>query len=368
MASIDLSKNITKDKMLESAIASIQKSYGKGSIMKLGDSMISTVPVECISTGSLSLDAATGIGGVPRGRIIEIYGPESSGKTTLAFHIIANVQKNGGIAAFVDVEHAMDPKYITALGVKIDELYVSQPDAGEEALDIVETLVKTCAVDVVVLDSVAALVTKAELDGAIGDSHVGQQARLMSQALRKITALASKSKTTVVFINQLRDKIGNSYGPSETTTGGRALKFFASLRLDIRRTESIKIGDATIGNSVKVKVAKNKMAAPFQVAEFDIIYGEGISHELELLNLAEKNKLIDKSGSWYSYKGTKVGQGSDNARKFIKENPEIAKEIEDALLAKLLPNRLVSAKAETGKQKQEEDAPAPVKKGRKQEA
>jgi len=367
MASIDLSKNITKDKMLESAIASIQKSYGKGSIMKLGDSMISTVPVEAISTGSLSLDAATGIGGVPRGRIIEIYGPESSGKTTLAFHIIANVQKNGGIAAFVDVEHAMDPKYISALGVKIDELYVSQPDAGEEALDIVETLVKTCAVDVVVLDSVAALVTKAELDGAIGDSHVGQQARLMSQALRKITALASKSKTTVVFINQLRDKIGNSYGPSETTTGGRALKFFASLRLDIRRTESIKIGDATVGNSVKVKVAKNKMAAPFQVAEFDIIYGEGISHELELLTLAEKNKLIDKSGSWYSYKGTKVGQGSDNARKFIKDNPEIAKEIEDALIAKLLPNRLIAVKPENGKPKQEEEAPAPVKKGRKQE-
>ncbi|MEZ7890243.1 MAG: recombinase RecA [Candidatus Wallbacteria bacterium] len=356
-----------REKMLEAALASIQKSYGKGSIMKLGESLINTVQVDVVSTGSLSLDIATGIGGVPRGRIIEIYGPESSGKTTLAFHIIANAQKVGGVAAFVDVEHAMDPKYVAALGVKVDDLYISQPDAGEEALDIVETLVKTGAIDVVVLDSVAALVTRAELDGAIGDSHVGQQARLMSQALRKITALASKSKTTVIFINQLRDKIGNSYGPSETTTGGRALKFFASMRLDIRRTEAIKIGDSVIGNSVKVKIAKNKMAPPFQVAEFDIIYGEGISHELELLMLGEKYKMIDKAGSWYAYKGTKIGQGSDNARKFIKENPMIAKEIEDALLAMLLPSRANGNG--NGKEKDEETA-APSKKERakKQEA
>jgi len=359
-------KNLNKDNVLEAAIASIQKNYGKGSIMRLGESIISTVPTEVISTGSLSLDIATGVGGVPRGRIVEIYGPESSGKTTLAFHIIANAQKAGGVAAFVDVEHAMDPKYIAALGVNVNELYVSQPDAGEEALDIVETLVKTAMVDVVVLDSVAALVTRAELDGAIGDAHVGQQARLMSQAMRKITALASKSKTTVVFINQLRDKIGNSYGPSETTTGGRALKFFASMRLDIRRTEAIKLGDATIGNAVKVKVAKNKMAPPFQVAEFDIIYGEGISRELELLTLGEKNKMVEKSGSWYSYKGTRIGQGSDNARKFIRDNPEISKEIENSLLAQLLPGRAVAA-ANKEKQKNDEETPAPSKRGRKSE-
>lgn len=358
-------KNPNKDKLLEAAIASIQKNYGKGSIMKLGESIISTVPTEVIPTGSLALDIATGVGGVPRGRIIEIYGPESSGKTTLAFHIIANAQKGGGVAAFVDVEHAMDPKYISSLGVNVDELYVSQPDAGEEALDIVETLVKTGVVDVIVLDSVAALVTRAELEGAIGDSHVGQQARLMSQALRKITALASKSRTTVVFINQLRDKIGNSYGPTETTTGGRALKFFSSMRLDIRRTEAIKLGDTTIGNAVKVKVAKNKLAPPFQVAEFDIIYGEGISKELELLALAEKYKLVDKSGSWYSYKGAKIGQGSDNARKFIRDNPDVSLEIENSLLSQLMPNRMIASGKE--KHKTEDEAPAPARRGRKAE-
>lgn len=340
---VDISKNAGKEKMLESAISSIQKSYGKGSIMKLGESLINTVAIEVIPTGSLSLDIATGIGGVPRGRIVEIYGPESSGKTTLAFHIIANAQKNGGTAAFVDVEHAMDPKYIKCLGVNIDDLYVSQPDSGEEALDIVETLVKTNSIDVVVLDSVAALVTRAELEGTIGDSHVGQQARLMSQALRKITSIASKSKTTVVFINQLRDKIGNSYGPSETTTGGRALKFFSSLRLDIRRTESIKIGDKMIGNSVKVKVAKNKLAPPFQISEFDIIYGEGISKELELISLGEKFKIVEKTGSWYSYKTHKLGQGSDNARKYLIENPEVSREIEDTILSQTLPHRIVPA-------------------------
>ena len=343
---VDVSKNAGKEKMLESAIASIQKSYGKGSIMKLGESVISTVAIEVIPTGSLSLDIATGIGGVPRGRIVEIYGPESSGKTTLAFHIIANAQKTGGIAAFVDVEHAMDPKYIKCLGVNVDELYVSQPDTGEEALDIVETLVKTNSVDVVVLDSVAALVTRAELDGAMGDAHVGLQARLMSQAMRKITSLASKSKTTVIFINQLRDKIGNSYGPSETTTGGRALKFFASLRLDIRRTESLKIGDKIIGNSVKVKVAKNKLAPPFQVSEFDIIYGEGISKELELISLGEKFKVVEKTGAWYSYKDNKLGQGFDNARKYLVENPIVSKEIEDTILGQTLPHRMVQPPAE----------------------
>jgi recombination protein RecA len=343
---VDVSKNAGKEKMLESAIASIQKSYGKGSIMKLGESVISTVAIEVIPTGSLSLDIATGIGGVPRGRIVEIYGPESSGKTTLAFHIIANAQKTGGIAAFVDVEHAMDPKYIKCLGVNVDELYVSQPDTGEEALDIVETLVKTNSVDVVVLDSVAALVTRAELDGAMGDAHVGLQARLMSQAMRKITSLASKSKTTVIFINQLRDKIGNSYGPSETTTGGRALKFFASLRLDIRRTESLKIGDKIIGNSVKVKVAKNKLAPPFQISEFDIIYGEGISKELELISLGEKFKVVEKTGAWYSYKDNKLGQGFDNARKYLVENPIVSKEIEDTILGQTLPHRLVQPPAE----------------------
>ncbi len=338
---IEVNKNIGKEKMLESAISSIQKSYGKGAIMKLGESLINTVAIEVTPTGSLSLDIATGIGGVPRGRIVEIYGPESSGKTTLAFHIIANAQKSGGTAAFVDVEHAMDPKYIKSLGVDIDNLYVSQPDSGEEALDIVETLVKTNSLDVVVLDSVAALVTRAELDGAIGDSHVGLQARLMSQALRKITSIASKSRTTVIFINQLRDKIGNSYGPSETTTGGRALKFFSSLRLDIRRTEAIKIGDKTIGNTVKVKIAKNKLAPPFQTAEFDIIYGEGISKELELISLGEKYKIVEKSGSWFSYKTHKLGQGADNARKFIQDNPELSKEIEDAILSQTLPHRIV---------------------------
>lgn len=359
---VDVSKNAGKEKMLESAIASIQKSYGKGSIMKLGESQIHTVAIEVVPTGSLALDIATGIGGVPRGRIVEIYGPESSGKTTLAFHIIANAQKNGGVAAFVDVEHAMDPKYIKCLGVNIDELYVSQPDTGEEALDIVETLVKTNSIDVVVLDSVAALVTRAELEGAMGDSHVGLQARLMSQALRKITSLASKSKTTVIFINQLRDKIGNSYGPSETTTGGRALKFFASLRLDIRRTESIKIGDKTIGNSVKVKVAKNKLAPPFQVAEFDIIYGEGISKELELINLGEKFKVVEKSGAWYSYKSNKLGQGSDNARKYLVENPEVSKEIEDTILGQTLPHRIVQPAA---KEPAEEPASPKKERGRK---
>ncbi|HOD42907.1 MAG TPA: recombinase RecA, partial [Candidatus Wallbacteria bacterium] len=277
---------------------------------------------------------------------------------------IANAQKNGGVAAFVDVEHAMDPKYIKCLGVNIDDLYVSQPDSGEEALDIVETLVKTNAIDVVVLDSVAALVTRAELEGAIGDSHVGQQARLMSQALRKITSIASKSKTTVIFINQLRDKIGNSYGPSETTTGGRAPKFFSSLRLDIRRTESIKIGEKTIGNSVKVKIAKNKLAPPFQVSEFDIIYGEGISKELELISLGEKFKVVEKSGAWYSYKTNKLGQGTDNARKYLIENPEVSKEIEDTILGQTLPHRIVPSLAKDAA----EEPPAAPKKEKSKKA
>lgn len=342
----------------------IIKKFGDGSIFSYDDSILNSNRYNVVSTGILSLDKILGINGLPLGRIVEIFGPESSGKTTLAFHIIANAQKMGGIAAFIDVEHAMDPKYIKCLGVNVDELYVSQPDTGEEALDIVETLVKTNSIDVIVLDSVAALVTRAELDGAIGDSHVGLQARLMSQALRKITSLAAKSKTTVIFINQLRDKIGGtSFGPSETTTGGRALKFFASIRLDIRRTESIKIGEKTIGNTVKVKISKNKLAPPFQVAEFDIIYGEGISKELELINLGEQYKIIEKSGSWYSYKGNKLGQGADNARKYLIENPQIAKEIEELILAQALPHRIISQNSENKNEvNEEQNATAKTKK------
>ena len=314
-------------KALELALLHIEKQFGKGSIMRMGDrDVLADIPV--IPTGSLSMDAALGVGGIPRGRVIEVFGPESSGKTTLALHIIAESQKQGGVAAFVDAEHALDPLYSEKLGVNIDELLISQPDTGEQALEIVEHLVRSNAVDVIVIDSVAALTPKAEIDGEMGDAQMGLQARLMSQALRKLTAAISKSKTSVIFINQIRQKIGIMFGNPETTTGGNALKFYSSLRLDIRKKDSIKEGTDVIGSRTKVRVVKNKVAPPFKEAEFDIIYGEGISREGDLLDMGERYKLIEKSGAWYSYKGERIGQGRENARKFLKENMETAKEIE----------------------------------------
>ncbi|MBI4379191.1 MAG: recombinase RecA [Nitrospinae bacterium] len=314
-------------KALELALLQIEKQFGKGSIMRMGDrDVLADIPV--IPTGSLSMDAALGVGGIPRGRVIEVFGPESSGKTTLALHIIAESQKQRGVAAFVDAEHALDPLYSEKLGVNIDELLISQPDTGEQALEIVEHLVRSNAVDVIVIDSVAALTPKAEIDGEMGDAQMGLQARLMSQALRKLTAAISKSKTSVIFINQIRQKIGIMFGNPETTTGGNALKFYSSLRLDIRKKDSIKEGADVIGSRTKVRVVKNKVAPPFKEAEFDIIYGEGISREGDLLDMGERYKLIEKSGAWYSYKGERIGQGRENARKFLKENVETAKEIE----------------------------------------
>lgn len=315
-----------KKKALNLAIDKIEKDFGKGSIMRLGDK--SGIAVECIPTGALSLDLALGIGGVPRGRIIEIYGPESSGKTTLAQHIVAESQKRGGIAAFIDAEHALDPEYARKLGVKVDELLISQPDTGEQALDITEELVRSGAVDVIVIDSVAALVPRAEIDGEMGDSHMGLQARLMSQALRKLTAIVGKTKTTVIFINQLRQKIGVVYGNPETTTGGNALKYYASLRLDIRKIETLKKDGQEFGNRVKVKVVKNKVAPPFRIAEFDIIYGEGISQTGCLLDVASAINVVNKSGTWFSYNDSKLGQGREKAKEFLLENPDILQEIE----------------------------------------
>lgn len=315
-----------KKKALELAIGQVERQFGKGSIMKLGQNV--KLNVEYISTGSLDLDVALGIGGVPRGRVIEVYGPESSGKTTVALHMIAEAQKNGGEAAFIDAEHALDPIYAKRIGVDIDNLIVSQPDTGEQALEICETLVRSGAIDIVVIDSVAALVPKAEIDGEMGDSHVGLQARLMSQALRKLAGVISKSKTTAVFINQLREKVGIMFGNPEVTPGGRALKFYSSVRLDVRRIDSIKIGNDIIGNRTRVKVVKNKVAPPFKQAEFDIIYGEGISKEGNILDVAVNNDIILKSGSWYSYGDTRIGQGRENAKQFLKENPQIANEIE----------------------------------------
>jgi recombination protein RecA len=316
-----------RTRALDLALSQIEKQFGKGSILRLG-SKDALVPVSVISTGSISLDSALGVGGLPRGRIIEIFGPESSGKTTIALQVVAEAQKRGGIAAFIDVEHALDPGYAKKLGVDTDNLLVSQPDYGEQALEITSHLVSSGQIDVLVLDSVAALVPKAELEGEMGDSHMGVHARLMSQALRKLTGAASKSRTCLIFINQIREKIGVMFGSPETTTGGRALKFYSSIRLDIRRIAAIKDGETVIGNRTKVKVVKNKVASPFREAEFDIIYGEGISKEGDLLDLAAAQSVVEKSGSWYSYKGDRIGQGRDNARQFLKDNPDIRQTVD----------------------------------------
>lgn len=317
-----------KLKALDAAITQIEKAYGKGSVMKLGDSS-ANMNIETVPTGSLSLDIALGLGGVPRGRIVEVYGPESSGKTTVALHMVAEVQKRNGIAGFIDAEHALDPVYAKNIGVDIDNLYISQPDSGEQALEITETMVRSGAVDIVIVDSVAALVPKAEIDGDMGDSHVGLQARLMSQALRKLTAVISKSNCIVIFINQLREKVGVMFGNPETTTGGRALKFYSSVRLDVRRIESLKQGGEVIGNRVRVKVVKNKIAPPFKEAEFDIMFGEGISREGDILDLAVNTGVVNKSGAWYAYNGDKIGQGRENAKTYLRQNAAVCQEIEE---------------------------------------
>ena len=316
-----------KLKALDAALAQIEKQYRKGAVMKLGDPT-AQMNVETIPTGSLSLDVALGLGGIPKGRIVEIYGPESSGKTTVTLHMIAEVQRRGGIAGFIDAEHALDPVYAKNIGVDIDNLYISQPDSGEQALEITETMVRSGAIDIVVVDSVAALVPKAEIEGEMGDSHVGLQARLMSQALRKLTAVISKSNCTVVFINQLREKVGVMFGSPETTTGGRALKFYSSVRLDVRRIESLKQGGEVIGNRTRVKVVKNKIAPPFKEAEFDIMFGQGISKEGDILDLASECGVINKSGAWFAYDGNKIGQGRENAKQFLKDNPAVCAEVE----------------------------------------
>ena len=321
-----------KLKALDAAISQIEKQYGKGAVMKLGDPS-AAMNVETVPTGSLSLDLALGLGGLPKGRIIEVYGPESSGKTTVALHCVAEVQKRGGIAGFIDAEHALDPVYAKNIGVDIDNLYISQPDNGEQALEITETMVRSGAVDIVIVDSVAALVPKAEIDGDMGDSHVGLQARLMSQALRKLTAVISKSNCIVIFINQLREKVGVMFGNPETTTGGRALKFYSSVRLDVRRVEALKQGGEVIGNHTRVKVVKNKVAPPFREAEFDIMFGKGISKEGDILDLAAGIDIVNKSGAWYAYNGEKIGQGRENAKLYLCEHPEICAEIEGKVRA-----------------------------------
>ncbi len=321
-----------KLKALDAALGQIEKQFGKGAVMKLGDPSVQ-MNVETIPTGSLSLDIALGLGGIPRGRIIEIFGPESSGKTTVTLHMIAEVQKRGGIAGFIDAEHALDPVYAKNIGVDVDNLYISQPDNGEQALEITETMVRSGAIDIVVVDSVAALVPKAEIDGDMGDSHVGLQARLMSQALRKLTAVISKSNCIVIFINQLREKVGVVYGSPEVTTGGRALKFYASVRLDVRRVEALKQSGDVIGNHTKVKVVKNKVAPPFKEAEFDIIFGEGISTVGDVLDLAADANIVNKSGAWYAYEGNKIGQGRENSKQYLKEHPELLDEIEKKVRA-----------------------------------
>lgn len=323
-----------KDKALDAAMAQIQKQFGKGAIMKLGDAG-SHMNVEAISTGSISLDLATGIGGVPKGRVVEIYGPESSGKTTLTLHIIAEAQKAGGKAAFIDAEHALDPVYAKNLGVNVGELLVSQPDTGEQALEICDMLARSGALDIIVIDSVAALVPKAEIQGEMGDSHVGLQARLMSQALRKLTGTVNKSNTCVIFINQLREKVGIMFGNPEVTTGGRALKFYSSMRLDVRRIESIKSGDSVVGNRTRVKIVKNKVAPPFKQAEFDIMYGQGISKAGDILDTAVEAKIIDKAGSWYSFNGERIGQGRENVKTYLQEHKEIMDKVETLLLEQL---------------------------------
>lgn len=344
-----------KLKALESALSAIDKKFGKGTVMKMDEAAVSAnIPV--ISTGCLDLDMALGVGGVPRGRVVEIYGPESSGKTTVALHIVAEAQKAGGIAAFVDAEHALDPAYAQKLGVNIDELYVSQPDTGEQALEIAEALIRSGAIDVIVIDSVAALVPKAEIDGEMGDSFVGQHARLMSQALRKLTGVLSRTSTVAIFINQLREKIGVMYGNPETTTGGKALKFYASVRLDVRRGEQLKNGSEVIGNRTKVKVVKNKVAPPFKVSEFDIIYGEGISKTGTLLDMAVARDIIHKSGAWFSYQDQRIGQGRESARKFLQDNPEIFNEIDSVIRKEFLNNlKNVPLKSEAEDEEDEAD-------------
>ena len=319
--------NEEKMKALDAALAQIEKQYGKGSVMKLGDQS-ANMSIDVVPTGSLSLDLALGLGGMPRGRVIEIYGPESSGKTTVALHVVAEVQKMGGIAGFIDAEHALDPTYASHIGVDIDNLYISQPDNGEQALEITEMMVRSGAVDVIIVDSVAALVPKAEIDGEMGDSHVGLHARLMSQALRKLTGIISKSNCVVIFINQLREKVGVMFGNPETTTGGRALKFYASVRLDVRRIETLKVGGEVVGNRTRVKVVKNKVAPPFKEAEFDIMFGKGISKEGDILDLAVQHDIINKAGEWYSYNGEKIGQGRENTKLYLANNPDIMKEVE----------------------------------------
>ncbi len=324
---IMMNKDDDKKKALDAALAQIEKQYGKGSVMKLGDSN-ANMNIEVIPTGSLSLDIALGLGGVPRGRIIEIFGPESSGKTTVALHVVAEIQRRGGIAGFIDAEHALDPVYAKNIGVDIDNLYISQPDCGEQALEITETMVRSGAVDVVIVDSVAALVPKAEIDGEMGDSHMGLHARLMSQALRKLTSVVSKTNCVVIFINQLREKVGVVFGNPEVTTGGRALKFYASVRMDVRRIDTLRAGGEIVGNRTKVKVVKNKVAPPFKEAEFDIVFGKGISKVGDILDLAVSNNIIDKSGAWYAYMGDKIGQGRENAKAYLQEHPEICDEID----------------------------------------
>ena len=346
-----------KLKALDAAINQIEKSYGKGSIMKLGDSG-ANMNIETVPTGSISLDIALGLGGVPKGRVIEIYGPESSGKTTVALHMVAEVQKRGGIAGFIDAEHALDPVYAKNIGVDIDNLYISQPDNGEQALEITETMVRSGAVDIVIVDSVAALVPKAEIDGEMGDSHVGLQARLMSQALRKLTGIISKSNCCVIFINQLREKVGVMFGNPETTTGGRALKFYSSVRMDVRRVESIKQGGEVIGNHVRVKVVKNKIAPPFKEAEFDIMFGQGISKEGDILDLAAKDDIIEKSGAWYAYDGAKIGQGRENAKTYLRNHPAVCAEVESKVREKhgLPADETVTALAANAAAEEAQDA------------
>ena len=349
--------NEEKQKALEAALGHIEKQYGKGSVMKLGESG-ANMQVETVPTGSLSLDIALGVGGVPKGRIIEIYGPESSGKTTVALHMVAEVQKRGGIAGFIDAEHALDPVYAKNIGVDIDNLYISQPDNGEQALEITETMVRSGAIDIIVVDSVAALVPKAEIDGDMGDSHVGLQARLMSQALRKLTAVISKSNCVVIFINQLREKVGVMFGNPETTTGGRALKFYSSIRLDVRRVETLKQGGEMVGNHTRIKVVKNKVAPPFKQAEFDIMFGTGISKEGDILDLAADCGIVNKSGAWYAYNGDKIGQGRENAKLFLKEHTDICDEIEKKVRIQyhLLPDEAGQEKESAAASNAEQDS------------
>jgi recombination protein RecA len=344
-----MAAGLDRDKALDNALAQIDKQFGKGSVMRLGDD--SRPPVQSIPTGSIALDVALGIGGLPKGRIVEIYGPESSGKTTVALHAVANAQAAGGIAAFIDAEHALDPEYAGKLGVDTDALLVSQPDTGEQALEIADMLVRSGALDIIVIDSVAALVPRAEIEGEMGDSHVGLQARLMSQALRKMTGALSNSGTTAIFINQLREKIGVMFGSPETTTGGKALKFYASIRLDVRRIETLKDGAEAVGNRTRVKVVKNKMAPPFRTAEFDIVYGGGISREGSLIDMGVEHGIVRKSGAWYTYDGDQLGQGKENARQFLRDNPDLANEIEKKIKEKLGIGPVVHADA---------IAPAPI--------